>query len=286
MNTDLLYAARPITRQRATQAEMEERRRVIEEIVTMSAPASVRHIYYLAVTRHLVQKDTGGSRSNYNRVQRAVLDMRRSGRIDYADIVDTTRWLRKPSSWSGVNAYLESVQRSYRRDLWARQGVRLEVWCESESIAGVLLDVTSRWDVPLLPSHGYSSETFAWGAADNWRDDDREPVVLYVGDLDLHGKQIEADLRRKLEGFYGSEIEWTRVGITEEQIENHNLGDLATKEGHWEAEALPPDIMRDELTKHIEIHVSDLELQAHLAAEKSERDILRRIVAVAQGGAA
>jgi hypothetical protein len=128
--------------------------------------------------------------------------------------------------------------------LWAQGSAKVEVWCESESIAGVLIDVTTNWDVPLLPTHGYSSETFAWAAAESWSADRRVPIVLYVGDFDLHGKQIEADLRRKLEEFSARRVHWSRVGITPEQIEEHGLHDLATKAGHWEAEALPADIMR------------------------------------------
>jgi len=285
LSTQEGYAARPIRRQRATNEEMERRRQAIIEMVEETAPTSVRHVYYQAITRGLIAKDSGGSRSNYNKVQRAVLELRRSGDINYSEIVDSTRWMRKSSSWSSVERYLDSVRRSYRRDLWADQDILLEVWCESESIAGVLTDVTARWDVPLFPCHGYSSETFAWGAAENWLGDDRDPNVLYVGDLDKHGKQIEADLRNKLEGFYGSEIAWTRVGITMEQIEEHGLQGLATKPGHWEAEALPPELMRSDLELEIESYVSDGALAVHEAAEQSEREILRKIVDTARGAA-
>lgn len=260
---------------------MEARYAAITDIVAETWPTSVRHSYYVAITRGLVAKDTSGSHANYGIVQRAILNLRRRGDIPYRSIVDSTRWMRKPDSYGDLTDGLENFQRAYRKDMWASGDTLLEVWCESESIAGVLQDVTWKWDVPLLPTHGYSSETFVWGAADNWLSDDRTPVVLYVGDLDKHGKQIEADLRSKLEGFYGSEVEWTRVGITEEQIEEHGLQDMATKRGHWEAEALPPDIMRQELETEILEYIDPNMLAAHEAAEESERDILRTILEVA-----
>jgi hypothetical protein len=277
------YRARPIKRHRATNAEMEQRRQAIIDMVAETRPTSVRHVYYEAITRGLIAKDSGGSRSNYGKVQRAVLDLRRSGRIPYSHIVDSTRWMRKPSSWSSIERYLQSVRDGYRRNFWADQPIKLEVWCESESIAGVLAGVTFEWDVPLFPCHGYSSETFAWGAAENWLGDDRDPIVLYVGDLDKHGKQIEADLRNKLEGFYGYEIEWTRVGITKEQIEEHDLGALATKPGHWEAEALPPEIMRADLNLAIDAYVPDNAFAAHEVAQESEQEIVENIVDTARG---
>jgi len=286
VSDDEFPAARPTKRRGRppgpTKA-MLERYDTVTAIVNETAPTSVRHTYYTAITRGIIPKDTGGSRSNYNKIQRAVLELRRSGQIPYSHIVDSTRWMRKPSSWSNIEHYLYNVQRSYRRDLWAHQDIDLEVWCESESIAGVLSAVTARWDVPLFPCHGYSSETFAWGAAQNWLGDDRDPVVLYVGDLDRHGKQIEVDLRNKLEGFYGSEVDWTRVGITEDQIKRHDLGGLATTDGHWEAEALPPDIMRADLAGAIESYVSPVALQAHEVAEGSEREIWAEIMETARG---
>jgi hypothetical protein len=279
----VVYEARPVKRERATSAEMEARHQAIIDIVAETSPTSVRHTYYVAITRGLVKKDVSGSRSNYGKVQRAVLQLRRSGDIDYSDIVDSTRWMRKPSSWDDLDDYLYNVQTSYRRNLWADGGTRLEVWCESESIAGVLVDVTSRWDVPLLPTHGYSSETFAWGAAETWRNSIQEPTILYVGDLDKHGKQIEADLRSKLEGFYEAEVDWSRIGITDAQVEQYGLQDMATVPGHWEAEALPPDAMRAALEEAILFYVDDVALSVHREAEASERDILKSIIETAEG---
>jgi hypothetical protein len=280
-----VYEARPLKRVRATKAEMGARYAALVNIINETAPTSVRHAYYGAITQHLIEKDTAQTkRSNYGKIQRGVLRLRRASVIDYADIVDNTRWMRKPESFSDIDEAVMHWHRSYRRDLWASNDVLLEVWCESESIAGVLQDVTFRWDVPLLPCKGYSSETFAYNAAANWlRDEERTPAVLYVGDLDLHGKQIEADLRRKLEGFYGDEVEWHRVGLTEEQVEEHGLEALATKSGHWEAEALPPDVMRRDLESWIEEYVTQAELTAHKAAEKSEREILDTIIKTARG---
>lgn len=172
---------------------MSERYRTIEAIVAATAPSSVRHIYYAAIVRRLIGKDTKATkRSNYGKIQRAVLRMRRDGHIDYRDIVDNTRWMRKPRSWSDLDAALRDWQSEYRRDMWASEGVLLEVWCESESLAGVLNEITTEWDIPLLPIHGYTSESFAWGAVDSWLADDRPPVVLYVGDWDTHGRRMSA----------------------------------------------------------------------------------------------
>lgn len=278
------YGARRTNGQRATKAGMETRRETVVQLVEASASTSVRHVYYQAIGVHLVEKDTKKSRRNYNKIQRTILDLRRSGRIPYEAIVDSTRYMLKRESYFDVEDALNVWSQNYRRDHWMRGDVLLEVWCESQSIAGVLSDVTDKWGLPLFPCKGYSSETFAYEAAANWRIDERDPVILYVGDLDLHGKQIEQDLRRKLEAFYGRSVVWVRVGLTEVQVKRHGLEGLATAPGHWEAEVLPADVMRNYLGVAIEDHWDAERFAPSLAAEESEREILASIIATKGGG--
>ena len=38
-------------------------------------------------------------------------------------------------------------------------------WCEKDALAGVLLDVTSEFDVPLMVSKGFASESYLHSAA-------------------------------------------------------------------------------------------------------------------------
>jgi hypothetical protein len=47
--------------------------------------------------------------------------------------------------------------------------------------------------------------------------------VLYFGDWDRAGNQIEANTRRVLEHEIGGELRWERVALTEEQVAEYNL---------------------------------------------------------------
>ena len=38
----------------------------------------------------------------------------------------------------------------YRRDLWAAMPVYVEVWCEKDALAGVIMEETYPWHVPLM----------------------------------------------------------------------------------------------------------------------------------------
>lgn len=287
------YGARP-TRHRATAEEMRARRDALVEIVLEDAPTSVRHAFYRAVTFGVVSKDDAG----YRRVQRELLAARRDGDIPYDAIVDSTRWMRLAATFDGVADALEATARFYRRDLWSRSTYRIEVWAESDSIAGVIHPVTEKWAVPLMVTRGYASESFAWSAAQAWATDDRVPVVLYVGDHDPAGLEIESTLQRQLEGFYedagGLEVAWERVGVTWAQVENLDLEGMGTtpkRNGHRypypfpvavEAEALPAPFLRSLLDSTITAYVDPVQLDLLLEVERDERDVLAQMLATAR----
>lgn len=285
----------------------------ISDIVLEEAPTSIRHAYYAAVVQGLVPKTEAG----YAKVQRAILKLRRNGSLPYSTVVDNTRWMRKPMSYDSTEEALRETAAVYRRALWSQSPWRLEVWAESDSIAGVIAEVTERWDVPLMVTRGQSSETFAYNAADAWADTpDRIPFVLYIGDLDPAGVEIEEALQSKLFRFYrdlaghngvftwpGTRrridgghrsygIPWLRVGITIDQIEDEDLGIYETgttpKKAFeypfaWEAEALPPSYLREELGGWIEEFVDEDALVALEMAEASEREVLTRIAETLSG---
>ncbi len=293
------YDARPVRRHRASPSEMATRRAALLSIISADGPMSVRQAYYRAVVAGIVPKTDAG----YKRVQNTILKMRRSGELDYASIVDNTRWMRKPRTWDSAKDALAATAQLYRQALWSRSDYRVEVWCESDSIAGSIGSVTELWDVPLMPTRGYSSETFAYNAAEEWRRDERRPVVLYVGDHDPHGLEIERALRNRLRAFYADEdgdplfelfgdlfplFDWRRLGVTWEQVERLELPGTRPKKQYGfplavEAEALPPQMLRDLVDEAIRDYVDEEQLRVLFVAEDSERQVLERLLETADG---
>lgn len=302
------YGTSLVKRHRATKVEIAQRRRVLLEIIAADGPMSVRQAYYRAVVAGIVPKTDAG----YQRVQREILNMRRGGELDYDSIVDNTRWMRKPRTWDSAAEALASTAAFYRQALWSRSESRVEVWCESDSIAGSIGSVTETWDVPLMPTRGFSSETFAYNAAEAWAQDTGRPVVLYVGDHDPHGLEIEQALRNRLRTFYsealgrktkdpfmfffgdlfldlpGIEFDWRRIGVTWQQVLDLDLPGTKPKKPYGypiavEAEALPPQMLRDLLDEAIREYVDEEQLETLRAAEESEREVLGRLVEAAGG---
>jgi len=61
--------------------------------------------------------------------------------IPWEWIVDESRELERVSCWDDPKAYTRLVIRSYRRDYWNQQSVRVEVWSEKGTIRGGSLSV-------------------------------------------------------------------------------------------------------------------------------------------------
>jgi hypothetical protein len=278
MTDDRHLRGGPRKRQRATKAEMEHRYAVLTELAADNRPASVRNLYYRAVVAGLVPKTESG----YQKVQRALVELRRCECVPYEWITDSVRWRRKPTTWESAEQALESTARTYRQAVWTRSPVTVEVWCESDSIAGVIFPVTDRWDVPLLPVRGYSSLTFAYESAQELNAQRRDAVIYYVGDHDRDGLRIEAKLREYLDQWCAVPVKWQRLAVTWEQVEELGLPGTPPKRDYGyplavEAEAMPPNDLRHLVDEAIRSHVGNHELAALEAAEESERRLLARL---------
>jgi hypothetical protein len=101
------------------------------ELVDRHERMTVRQVFYALEVQSVVEKTEGG----YRRVQTQVLKMRREGLLPWPFITDGTRWQRKPASWDRVEDFMSHMPRTYRRDLWRAQNVRIEVWLEKDALA-------------------------------------------------------------------------------------------------------------------------------------------------------
>jgi hypothetical protein len=212
-------------RARRTKAELVEFNRELYRIVEANQPVSDRNVYYRAVSAGLIDKDTAATkRRNYQKVIRAIGGMRESGEMPFGWIVDNTRLRRGPRLHDSMGDALADMTRLYRRNLWRTQSTHVEVWCESDSAASEVVDVTWGLGVSLMSCRGQSSSTFAWTAVQDWRQLDKNVIAIYVGDWDPSGLAIARSLEERLKR-YGPEldIEFQRLAIEPEDIENEEL---------------------------------------------------------------
>jgi hypothetical protein len=289
MATEQLYAASPIKRRRATNDEMEGRAEFLIDYAREHGPVTVRQLYYQAEVHGLPGIDkTEGS---YTKVQRQVLSLGREGRLSYSDISDATRWMRKPTSYNSVEDAIEQCGRFYRRSLWTNAEDYVEIWCEKDALAGVIYPVTAKFDVPLMVSRGFASETFCYEATADRDGDDRDYYVYYLGDFDRAGQDAANSLKEKLTRFADEEgisVYFKQIAVTQFQVEVWNLPTREPKrkspaDKNWphdfacELDAISPDRIRSLVETAIDRHVDHEQLKVLKVAEASERELLKAL---------
>jgi hypothetical protein len=198
------YVASPVNRRRRrTNAELGEVDAAIVAAVAADNPVTLRGVYYRVVSAGVVDKTEAG----YRLVGRQLLKLRRDGTIPYSYITDGTRWITKPTTWTGLDQMLDDAAASYRRALWHEQSVEVHLFTEKDAISGVVLPVTEKWDVPLGVLRGYASESFSHSVAEAIKDSAKRTVVVYqLGDSDPSGVDAWRSFRETVAGFLGQRV--------------------------------------------------------------------------------
>ena len=277
-----LYQASRIRRKRATAADMESRYVSLLAIVAAQRPMTVRQVFYQASVQGIIEKTEPG----YDKVCEALTHLRRAKRLPYNWLADSTRWMRKPRSFSGIEHAIEATARTYRRALWDDTDAYAEIWLEKDALAGVVVDVTEKYDVPLMVARGYSSLSFLYGAAEAMAEENRPCFVYHFGDWDPSGVNAAEKIGETLKAMAPrAEIVFQRVAVTPEQIERWNLPTRPTKASNsrskkWtggdsvELDAIPADYLRGLVRHCISQHLDDEKLRVLKVAEASERGAL------------
>ncbi|EQD63597.1 hypothetical protein B1B_06961, partial [mine drainage metagenome] len=171
------YEARPLRRPRRSPAAVGQLDAQIMAVLREDHPQSVRHLFYRMTDPRLPEPVEKSDRG-YVAVQRRCVAMRRTGKLPYGWLTDTGRMGYFVNTFTGRADFIRSMAGLYRADVWADAECKAEVWCESRSIAGVILRDCQELCVSLYPCGGFTSITFAHEAAQemNKADDGRETV--------------------------------------------------------------------------------------------------------------
>jgi hypothetical protein len=290
MTAQQVYTASLLKRRRATASEMERRAAFLINYAAEHGPVSVRGLYYQAEVKSVPGLDK--TDSGYDKIQGQVLKLRRKGRLSYSDIADATRWMRKPTTYyDSVQDALDETARTYRKALWRDNDARVEIWCEKDALAGVIYQVTSMYDVPLMVARGFSSETFCFEAVEQY-DEDKTTYVYYLSDFDRSGRDATKSLNEKLQRFAsekGIKVVFKLLGITPAQVKKYRLSTREPKrkspqDKTWEydyaceLDAMEPDAMRSLVEKAINQHLPQHQLAVLQVAEESEREFFKTFI--------
>lgn len=271
------------TRDRRTKEETEALRAELVRLALAYSPCTVRQVFYAAVSAGLIPKTEQAYRGI---VSRYLGTARENGELPWDVIADQTRSVYQRASWDSLRDVVTAVRHQYRRNLWSSQDVRVEVWTESRTLMGALKPVIDEWGVPLYPCGGYPSKTFLHDAAEDIELSGKHTLLLYLGDWDPSGRDIERHVLETIERYApDADVELERLAVTPEQVEHMGLPVRPPKSGDprargfvggcIEVEALAPDVLRRMVGDAIEANVDAHEIEVLRVAEESERSALR-----------
>lgn len=273
-------------------------------------PLTGRQIFYRLVGTTGYPKTENGYEALLDKLSRA----RRSGLVPFGAIRDDGVTARLPYEFDGMPDFWSTIgntARRYRRERLEGQPHAIEVWVEAAGMVPQAVRVAEPFGIPVYSSGGFDSLTAKYDAAKRVVSQDRRTVVLHIGDHDPSGCSVfdaaredvsqlaldldqdgeRAETRELMRHMFNmathSLVEFRRVAVTAEQAERYDLPTSPPKpkdkRGDWteptvQAEALPPDVLAEELRLAVESLVDRQILDDLLETEAAERRHLRDTV--------
>jgi hypothetical protein len=263
-------------------------------------PTSGRFLFYEAEQAGFVSKATAprtdgkkGRRADQD-FGEALLHLREFGLIPWADIVDESRQLHSWSYALTIAKYLTDSLEFARLDPWVyRNGFGMcpapMIIAEAKTVGGVFArTIGPEYLVPVVPTSGQCKGFLINEVVPLLKQ--RYSAVLYCGDADDAGGDIEDNTRAVLERHAFGRFTWERVAITEEQADDLKARgvqpiekrDKRYKDGRthlaFEAEALGQGYLTKVFTDKLDALLPE-PLKRVLERERAERKALAQYLA-------
>lgn len=261
------------------------------EIIAEYEPAgyslTLRQLYYQFVSRDLFPNQE----ASYSKLKGLISKGRMAGLISWTAIEDRGRNLMGHRTYRHPNQALEAVRDSYKRDLWADQVWRPEVWVEKQALEGVIGGICNKLRIDFFACKGYNSQSEQWRAGQrfaNYIKKGQRPIVFHLGDHDPSGLDMTRDNRERLTLFAGTPIIVQRLGLNMDQIEELNPPPNPAKQtdarfdayreefgdSSWELDALDPKYIERLIEQNVSRIRDEWEWELSLLREVEEREAI------------
>ena len=266
-------------------------------------PMTVRQIFYRLVGEYGFEK----TEKAYKRLCEYMVRARRARVVPFYAIRDDGTESAGGGGWEGISDFWEAMRYDadhYTLDHQQDQPQEIEVWCEAAGMVPMLARMVSDWDIPVHSTGGFSSVTVTHETADRIVRQDRPTVMLHIGDYDPSGESIFTSMAQDIGAFVADDTgeEWhedtgevpgifepVRVALTREQVARFRLPTAPPKASDsrsrsWrgsttQAEAMPPDLLRDVIREAVGEYIDPDALTATLRAEAQDKAEIRRVLA-------
>lgn len=277
---------------------LDEGARIVRSYTTR---VSLRQLFYRLIAARLLRN----TRPEYSQLSARSAVRRRVG--TFPRLIDHGRSIHRETGWESVEERIDVIihsSRWYERDHSEGQKHFLVIGVEKETLTAQMRAWFGDLYIPIVPVRGYSSETYDTSVKDMVRADGRPAILLYVGDLDPSGEDIDRNFIAQTDCWHRI----VRVAVLEEHLKPRDEGgyDLIRGPGkptdsrarafiakygcyvdddgtrhpdvpiQVEVEALDPDDLRDLVQAAIDRYWSKKAHKKVLKRERRERKELAR----------
>lgn len=234
---------------------------------------TLRQLYYRLVARLLIPNTI----NSYKRLSRVLVKAREQGDVPINCLEDRSRRIlgKGDTGFYSAEEYLKrklnSLQDSWKgfhMPMWDDQPRYVLISLEKDALSRLVSRIANNYSVRTFPTRGYPSFSYVQGMAKymETRLEGKHVVVLYYGDFDPSGIDIERDLEDRLARYGAKDFSVTRIALTADQIKQYNLPPMPVKRSDARAEGF----MAEHGDKSVELDALDPNLFQKIV-EKSIR---------------
>ena len=197
---------------------------------------TLRQLYYRLVSRHLITNTI----NSYKRLSRIMVKAREERDAPINCLEDRSRRIlgKGDTGYYSAEEFLKSRLSSltdswkgFTMPMWDDQPNNILISLEKDALSRLVSRIANQYSVRTFPTRGYPSFSYVQRMASYIRNklSDRPTIVLYFGDFDPSGVDIERDLYDRLGKYGAGEFKVKRVALTFEQIKEYNLPPIPVK---------------------------------------------------------
>lgn len=202
-------------------ARVEHANAILREYAADGYDLTLRQLFYQFVSRDLMPN----TQRAYKRLGDTVGKARMAGMTDWDHLVDRVRSTVFPAHWDSPADIVEAAAQSFRINKWEDQPCHVEVMVEKDALSGVLEPVCRELDVRFTANRGYSSLSHFYEIGkriERATYAGKIVYVLYLGDHDPSGLDMDRDIDERLSTFSNSDVIVKRLALTMPQVNDLN----------------------------------------------------------------
>jgi Uncharacterized conserved protein len=246
---------------------------------------TLRALFYKLVGINILEN----KKTDYQILSRVINNARWEHILNFDCIEDRIRTKIFPSFFDDVEDLIRVAVESYNIDIWKDQPNYIELLVEKDTLVSLFENIVYEYKINLSVTKGYNSLTeiyLLYKRLEEKKDLNKDVYILYVGDLDPSGLDMDRDIRARLKAL-GLLPFFERIALNIEDVKKYKLLPNRIKKKDprsnnykyndcWEIDALDTSILKKKLVSKIELLIDHKKWNKSLEKQKNNKNDLER----------